>query len=48
MVSPICSLTEAAIGGSLESDGRFYVGAFGRNLASVAISSHLIYSINTF
>jgi hypothetical protein len=29
---------ESAFGGSLESGGRFYyVGAFGRNLASVAV-----------
>jgi hypothetical protein len=32
-------------GGSLESGGRFCVGAFGSNLASVAVKmfSHLIY-----
>jgi hypothetical protein len=31
-------------GGSLESGGRFFVGAFGRNLASVTVKmcSHLI------
>jgi hypothetical protein len=36
---------ESAFGGSLESGGRFCVGAFGRNLASVAVKifSHLIY-----
>jgi hypothetical protein len=30
-------LAESAFGGSLESGGLLYVGAFGRNLASVAI-----------
>jgi hypothetical protein len=40
---------EAVVGsafcGSLESGGRFCVGAFGRNLVSVAVKmfSHLIY-----
>jgi hypothetical protein len=31
--------------GSLESGGWFYVGAFGKNLASVAVKmiSHLVY-----
>jgi hypothetical protein len=40
-------LAESAFGGSLESGGRFYVVAFGRNLASVAVKmfSHLIYFI---
>jgi hypothetical protein len=40
-------LTESAFGGNLESGGRFCVGAFGRNLASVAVMmfSHLIYFI---
>jgi hypothetical protein len=39
-----------AYGGSLESDGRFCVGAFGRNLASVVVKmfSQLIYFIQTF
>jgi hypothetical protein len=38
-------LTECTFGGSLESGGRFCVGAFGRNLASVAVKMfpHLIY-----
>jgi hypothetical protein len=37
-------------GGSLESGGRFCVGAFGRNLASVVLKmfSHLIYFIKNF
>jgi hypothetical protein len=37
-------------GGSLESGGRFCVGAFGRNLTSVAVKmfSHLIYFIKKF
>jgi hypothetical protein len=41
---------ESAFGGSLESGGRFCVGAFGRNLASVAVKmfSHLIYFIKKF
>jgi hypothetical protein len=41
---------ESASGGSLESGGRFCVGAFGRNLASVAVMmfSNLIYFIKTF
>jgi hypothetical protein len=35
---------------SIESGGRFCVGAFGRNLASVAVKmfSHLIYLIKKF
>jgi hypothetical protein len=43
-------LAESAFGGSLESGGRFCVGAFGRNLASVAVKifSHLIYFIRKF
>jgi hypothetical protein len=38
----------SAFGGSLESGGRFCVGAFGRNLASVAVKmfSYLICFIN--
>jgi hypothetical protein len=41
---------ESAFGGILESGGRFCVGAFGRNLASVAVKmfSHLIYFIKKF
>jgi hypothetical protein len=37
-------LAESAFGGCLESGGRFCVGAFGRNLASVAVkmSPHFI------
>jgi hypothetical protein len=37
-------------GGSLQSGGRFCVGAFGRNLASVAVKmfSHLIYFTKQF
>jgi hypothetical protein len=37
------------IGGSLESDGRFCVGVFDRNVASVAVKtfSHLINFIMT-
>jgi hypothetical protein len=40
----------SGFGWSLESVGRFCVGAFNRNLASVAVKmfSHLIYFINTF
>jgi hypothetical protein len=34
MVAPV---VESAFGGSLESGGRFRVGAFGRNLASVTV-----------
>jgi hypothetical protein len=43
-------LAESAFGGSLESGGRFYVGAFDRNLASVAVKmfSHLIYFSKKF
>jgi hypothetical protein len=38
---------ESAFGESLESGGRFCVGVFGRNLASVSVKifSHLIYII---
>jgi hypothetical protein len=41
---------ESAFSGSLESGGRFCVGAFGRNPASIAVKmfSHLIYFINKF
>jgi hypothetical protein len=37
-------------GGSLESGGRLFVDAFGRNLVSVAVKmfSHLIYFIKKF
>jgi hypothetical protein len=40
-------VAESAFGGSLESGGRFCVGAFGRNVASVAVNmfSCLIYFI---
>jgi hypothetical protein len=43
-------LAEAAFSGSLEKGGRFCVGAFGRNLASVTMKmfSHLIYFIKKF
>jgi hypothetical protein len=43
-------LAESAFGGSLGSGGRFCVGAFGRNLASVAVKmfSHLIQFIKNF
>jgi hypothetical protein len=43
-------IAESAFGGSLESGGRFYVGAFGRNLASVTVKmfSHLIQFIKKF
>jgi hypothetical protein len=41
---------ESTFGGILESGGRFCVGAFGRNLASVAVKifSHSIYFMKTF
>jgi hypothetical protein len=44
------SLAESAFGGSLDSGGRFCVGAFGRNTASVAVKmfSQLIYFIKQF
>jgi hypothetical protein len=47
MVAPMVG---SAFGGSLESSGRFCVGAFGRNLASVAVKmfSHLIYFMKKF
>jgi hypothetical protein len=47
MVEPV---VESAFGGSLESGGWFCVGAFGRNLASVAmkILSHFIYLKKAF
>jgi hypothetical protein len=40
----------SASGRSLESEGRFCAGAFGRNLASVAVKmfSHLIYFTKKF
>jgi hypothetical protein len=43
-------LTECAFCGSLESGGRFCVGAFGKNLASVAVKMflHLIYLSRKF
>jgi hypothetical protein len=43
-------LAESAFGESLESGGRFCVGAFSRNLASVAVKmfSHSICFINKF
>jgi hypothetical protein len=42
---PWWGLAESAFCGSLESGDRFCVGAYGRNLASVAVKmfSHLIY-----
>jgi hypothetical protein len=41
-------LVESAFGGSLETGGRFCVGAFGKNLASIAVKifSHLIFLKN--
>jgi hypothetical protein len=46
---PCLDLAESALGGSLESGGRFCVCAFSRNLASVAMMtiSHIIYFIKT-
>jgi hypothetical protein len=43
-------LAEFALGGRLDSDFRFCVGAFGRNLASAAVKvfPHLICFIKTF
>jgi hypothetical protein len=43
-------LAESAFSGGLESGGRFCVGAFGRNLTSVAVKmfSHVVYFIKTF
>jgi hypothetical protein len=43
-------LAESAFDGSLGSGGRFCVGAFARNLASVAVKmfSHLIYFVKKF
>jgi hypothetical protein len=43
-------MAESAFGGSLELGGRFCVGAFGRNLASVAVKTfpHTIYFIKRF
>jgi hypothetical protein len=43
-------LAKSAFGGSLESGGRFCVGAFGRNLASVAVKmfSRLMYFLKKF
>jgi hypothetical protein len=37
MVAPMVGSGGSAFGGSLESGCRFCVGAFGRNLASVAV-----------
>jgi hypothetical protein len=50
MVVPMAVLAESDFGGSPESGSRFCVGAFGRNLASVAVKifSHLIYHIKKF
>jgi hypothetical protein len=46
----LMAVAESASGGILESGGRFYVTALGRNLASVAmkIFSFLIYFIQKF
>jgi hypothetical protein len=43
-------LAEFAFGGSLESEGWYYVGRFDKNLVSVATKmlSHLIYFLNLF
>jgi hypothetical protein len=43
-------LAESAFGGNLVSGGQFCVGAFGRDLASVAVKifSHIIYYIKKF
>jgi hypothetical protein len=43
-------LAQFAFGGSLDSGVRFCVGAFGRNLASLAVKffSHLIYFVKNF
>jgi hypothetical protein len=37
MVAPMVDLAGSAFVGRLESGGRFCVGAFGKNLASVAL-----------
>jgi hypothetical protein len=44
------SLTGSAFDESLESGGRFCVGAFGKNLVSVVVKtfSHFIYFIKKF
>jgi hypothetical protein len=44
------ALVGSAFGGGLESGGRFCVGAFGRNLASVAVKmfSYLVHFENKF
>jgi hypothetical protein len=49
-VAPMAGFVEYSFGGSLDSDGRFCVGAFGRYLASVAVKmfSRLIYFTKTF
>jgi hypothetical protein len=49
-IMPWWGLGESEFGGSLKSGGRFCVGAFGSNLASIAVKmfSHLIYFIKTF
>jgi hypothetical protein len=46
----VALMAGSAFGGSLESGGRFCVGAFGRNLASVALKmfSHEIYIFKEF
>jgi hypothetical protein len=49
-VAPMVGLAESSFGGSLESGGRFYVSAFGKNLASVSVKmfTQLIYFIKEF
>jgi hypothetical protein len=39
-------LAESALDGSLESGGRFCVGAFGRNLAPVAVKMFSLCTLN--
>jgi hypothetical protein len=50
MVAPMVGYGKDAFVGSLESGGRFCVGAFDRNLASVTVKmfSHFIYFIKKF
>jgi hypothetical protein len=45
-----CGFTEFVLGKSLESGGRFCFGAFGKNLASVALNKYerLICIVNRF
>jgi hypothetical protein len=45
VVAPVWGLPESAFCRSVESGGRFCVGAFGRNMASVAVKICFIFHL---